>query len=352
MQLGRLVLLSGMLFLSSNSEAANKKVTAYFSPPLTAAFRDIVAKMSAADMAKGIVGYSAVAVKSDELEAWVIPSSSKKYIYVTDGLLRILTEKDLKCVLGHEIGHVELGHWEKALAVSAGTSLGMSILNIFVPCAGYASYAVNPLVNKAFSRAQEIDADLFSFKMMNQFYGYGVDTYVSHLETLKFVSGKKTDRTGWLDSHPNLTARIDRCRQYAAENNLIEIAVTETTPQEAVVDTAQWTLYFSLGNGHAFYYDESSIRRVSEEQATVRDRITLPAGHQSELAYVLHDISIDCIGKMWRESNIEATTVSRERKRYTSRHAEWEPIQDGSTLHILALRTCAAIKAQEKNESQ
>ena len=64
--------------------------------------------------------------KDDSPNAWVQFKSQKDFsVHVTQGLMKILdTEEQIAGVLGHEIGHVRLGHYNKGV----GRNIGWAIL--------------------------------------------------------------------------------------------------------------------------------------------------------------------------------------------------------------------------------
>ena len=67
--------------------------------------------------------------KSQSPNAWVkFKSESKFSVHVTQGLMDILTSEDeIAGVLGHEIGHVRLGHYSKGVGVAVGSAVGKSV---------------------------------------------------------------------------------------------------------------------------------------------------------------------------------------------------------------------------------
>ncbi|OPY77008.1 MAG: Metalloprotease LoiP precursor [Syntrophorhabdus sp. PtaU1.Bin153] len=190
------------------------------SPYLSGEFTRVLQSMVSLGMVKKVAGYRALVISNNEdINAWVDPKA--KRIYFTQGMINALSPGELDCVLGHEIAHIELGHWEKAMGVSTGTSLALTIAGLFVPGAGYADYIVNPLVTSGFSRSQEVEADLYSVRLMKLGLGYSPQVCIGEFEKVLVIARNKgergTDKTGWLDSHPNIRYRIDKIRKYAVE---------------------------------------------------------------------------------------------------------------------------------------
>ncbi|OPX95951.1 MAG: Metalloprotease LoiP precursor [Syntrophorhabdus sp. PtaU1.Bin002] len=190
------------------------------SPYVSGEFTRVLQSMASLGMADKVAGYRVLVISnSEDINAWVNPKA--KRIYFTQGMVNVLSPGELDCVLGHEIAHIELGHWEKAMGVSVGTSIALTIAGIFVPGVGYADYIVNPLVTSGFSRSQEVEADLYSVRLMKLGLGYSPQVCIDEFEkVLTIVRNKREgdgDKTGWLDSHPNMRYRIDKIREYAEE---------------------------------------------------------------------------------------------------------------------------------------
>lgn len=201
-------------------QGGGNNVAVIDSPYLAAEFNRVLQNMVSLGMADRAVEYRPFVISDNEdINAWVNPRT--KRIYFTQGMVNVLSREELDCVLGHEIAHIELGHWEKAMGVSVGTSLALSIVGIFVPGAGYADYIVNPLVTSGFSRSQEVEADLYSVRLMKLGLGYSPQVCIDEFEKVLAIVRNKGegggDKTGWLDSHPNMRYRINKIREYAEE---------------------------------------------------------------------------------------------------------------------------------------
>jgi Zn-dependent protease with chaperone function len=78
--------------------------------------------------------------------------------YVSDGLAR-MPMPVLEGVIAHEVAHEVLDHVGTRRRMAVGMSGGFSVAGLFVPGAGLLDYMVNPLIMRAFSRKQELEAD-------------------------------------------------------------------------------------------------------------------------------------------------------------------------------------------------
>lgn len=62
-------------------------------------------------------------------------------------------------LVAHEVAHEVLKHVGQRRALSIGVSAGFAILGFVVPGLGLADFIVNPIVVRAFTREQELEAD-------------------------------------------------------------------------------------------------------------------------------------------------------------------------------------------------
>ena len=78
--------------------------------------------------------------------------------YFSDGLAR-LPQRHVDALVAQKVAHEILGHTDKRRTLSLSITAGFAVLGLFVPGGGLADFVVNPLVVRAYSRQQELDAD-------------------------------------------------------------------------------------------------------------------------------------------------------------------------------------------------
>jgi Zn-dependent protease with chaperone function len=78
--------------------------------------------------------------------------------YISDGLAR-MPMPTLEGVIAHEVAHEVLDHVGTRRRMAVGMTGGFSVAGLFVPGVGLLDYMLNPLVTRAFSRKQELEAD-------------------------------------------------------------------------------------------------------------------------------------------------------------------------------------------------
>ena len=101
-----------------------------------------------------------------DVNAWAMANGC---VRVYSGLMDMMTDDEIKGVLGHELGHVALGHSKKAMqvaytaeiardaAAASGNSTIASLSNSTIGA------LAEKVINAQFSQAQEQEADNFSF---------------------------------------------------------------------------------------------------------------------------------------------------------------------------------------------
>jgi len=136
-------------------------------------------------------------------------------IRLYSGLMDMMTDDELRYVIGHEMGHVKHGHTKKrmqtALATSAaqkgvaasGTKAGMladsQLGNLMVT-----------VVRAQHSQGNEREADDYSMQFMSR-RKYDRKACVTALEKLVKLSGG--GETNWTSTHPSPKERAERMRQ-------------------------------------------------------------------------------------------------------------------------------------------
>jgi predicted Zn-dependent protease len=153
-----------------------------------------------------------IIVKDTSANAFSVPGGN---VYVTDTLLRdVENEEDLANVLGHETGHLVLGHVMDRLHKAQTANVIGSILSIFIRNQTTAS-VVGLLGNYAFlnfSRAQEYQADHEGVILANKanYNPWGMIWFFQKLQKLYGNAGFEQ----YVQDHPSTDDRITRIEQF------------------------------------------------------------------------------------------------------------------------------------------
>lgn len=150
--------------------------------------------------------FIAVVHYADFSNAWVTTGNE---VNITANLLHELSKEQRVAVAAHEIAHLKAGHYYTRLGVSILTSIGFSVLNIFVPGAGYSEYLVKPTLVGGFSRPQELEADRRGVEYLNK-AGYPPEFFLQLLEVFRKKSGEKPEEASYFSSHPTNQERMNQ----------------------------------------------------------------------------------------------------------------------------------------------
>lgn len=160
-------------------------------------------------------GYHVKLLDSKEMNAF---ATSGGHIFITRGMLECATSEDaLAAAIAHEISHIQLKHSASVIKSSRYTDVvtktasAALTLNDEKELAGImddtVGDAVNKLVSKGYSKAQEFDADCNAIKLMNA-AGYNPNEMITLLNTMEQVSGKASG--GMFKTHPSPQQRIKK----------------------------------------------------------------------------------------------------------------------------------------------
>lgn len=126
--------------------------------------------------------------------------------YFSDGFGR-LSPSHLDALVAHEVAHEALGHAGQRRALRLSMSAGFTVLGVAVPGAGLLDLLAAPLVVRAFTRDQEIAADLKAVEILREM-GYGAPrrTMAEALQAAAAINGRPP---GWiLAREPALEDRL------------------------------------------------------------------------------------------------------------------------------------------------
>ena len=129
--------------------------------------------------------------------------------YVTDGLARMPTPV-LEAAIAHEVAHEVLDHVGTRRRLSLSLNAGFGTAGFFAPGVGFLDMLVNPLVVRAFSRQQELDADRRAVEIIR---AMGIPSprramYEALVAMDAAPVRTRDDSGGALDTRPTLDARL------------------------------------------------------------------------------------------------------------------------------------------------
>lgn len=150
--------------------------------------------------------YHFAVVEDKEINAFTMPGG---YIYINSGLMDIVNDDELACVIGHEVGHVAARHITKKLQAQLGYDI---LMNIALQKASAselqrAASITFDLVSLGYSREDELLADRLGAKYAYK-AGYDPHAMITFLKKLKDIDKEEMGFV-FLRSHPYTSKRIE-----------------------------------------------------------------------------------------------------------------------------------------------
>jgi putative metalloprotease len=151
--------------------------------------------------------------QTKDINAWAMANGC---IRVYSGLMDKMNDNELQGIIGHEMGHVALGHTKKAMQ----TAYTVSAARDAASAAGGATVAAlsasqlgdltEKFINAQFSQSQELDADSFAYDTMkaNNLKTTGLVTAFNKLAAME--SGNSSAAESMMSSHPDSKDRMQR----------------------------------------------------------------------------------------------------------------------------------------------
>lgn len=178
--------------------------------PATNSYAKRLAKLTQNHQADGDLALNYSVYITDDVNAFAMADGS---IRVYSGLMDLMTDEELLFVLGHEIGHVKLGHRKEKLKLAYAASAtkktasatGGKTAMIADSAAG--DFA-EKLINSQFSQKEERAADTYGIEFLKK-NGYKPEAAVTSLNKLADLSDGKY---GILSTHPDPEKRAERLR--------------------------------------------------------------------------------------------------------------------------------------------
>ncbi|PYM19823.1 MAG: hypothetical protein DMD78_23490 [Candidatus Rokuibacteriota bacterium] len=147
--------------------------------------------------------YSFALIASRDVSAFTAEDAT---FYFSEGLAR-QPARVLDALVAHEVAHELLGHRGQRRALSLGLSAGFMVLGVVVPGASLLDLLVSPLIVRAYTRDQEIAADLKAADIL------GLMTYETPRRALaealrEAAKINGVPRGGWFATEPDLEDRL------------------------------------------------------------------------------------------------------------------------------------------------
>ncbi len=178
--------------------------------------QDVEAAWARISKADGFKTISITYEKDDSPNAWVKFKSQDDFsVHVTQGLMKILdTEEQIAGVLGHEIGHVKLGHYDRGVS----RAVGWTLLGIALGKAGGVAETAGSvgikLAESGFSRGQEVEADDYGTELLKR---AGYDPYGLYRAMKAFQDNKFVTQPNGFNSHPPTERRLQHLMDKAKD---------------------------------------------------------------------------------------------------------------------------------------
>lgn len=151
--------------------------------------------------------------ESDEINAFATPDGS---IRVFSGLMDLMTDDELRGVIGHEIGHAKLGHsksqMQKALMLSGGAKLAATSGSKVAGAITANADTIKAVLNAQFSQADEMASDDYGFEFLKR-HKRDVSAMASAFRKLASLDGGVSNPL--TSSHPDPARRAKRMQEKA-----------------------------------------------------------------------------------------------------------------------------------------
>ena len=178
---------------------------AYFPPPDRDETRVLAATLYRVAAAAGDdpARYSFALIATRDVSAFTAEEAT---FYFSEGLAH-QPPRVVDALVAHEVAHELLGHRGQRRALSLGLSAGFTVLGVVVPGASLLDLFMNPLVVRAYTRDQEIAADLKAADILGLMaYDAPRRVLADALREAAKVNGRP--RGGWLATEPELEERL------------------------------------------------------------------------------------------------------------------------------------------------
>lgn len=160
-----------------------------------------------------LVNYKVYLAK--DVNAWAMANGC---VRVYSGLMDMMDDNEIDAVLGHEMGHVALGHTRKSMQVAYATHAARGALASAGGAVSELSQSQlgaigEKLVNSKFSRTQESEADDFSYDLLKK---RGINPIGLATSFDKLASQEAGRQSSMFDDHPPSPERAQHIRDRIA----------------------------------------------------------------------------------------------------------------------------------------
>ena len=151
-----------------------------------------------------------------DVNAFAMPDGS---IRVFAGLMDMMTDDELRGVIGHEIGHVKLGHSLSKMRTAYTASAGANIAAAYGG-AGAALLAEvgKKMINGQLSQSLEFEADDYAVTFLKK-HKYSAKAFATGLQKIAKLEGTpKGGAASLFASHPDTAARVSHATDAAKKS--------------------------------------------------------------------------------------------------------------------------------------
>ncbi|KFC82921.1 putative metalloprotease [Buttiauxella agrestis ATCC 33320] len=151
---------------------------------------------------------------TSDVNAWAMADGC---VRVYSGLMDMMTDNEVEGVLGHEMGHIAMGHTREKMQTAYATMAARDAVSATSGVASQLSQSqlgdlVEGVINATFSRSEESEADDFSYDLLKK-CGISTQGLASSFDKLATLSGTAKSM---FDSHPPSTERAQHIRERIA----------------------------------------------------------------------------------------------------------------------------------------
>lgn len=155
-----------------------------------------------------------------DINAFATPDGS---VRIMAGLMDLMTDDEIRSVIGHEIGHVKLGHSKERYKAAYAVSAGRDIATANTGAGGQVladtemGDFMENMLNAQFSQSNESESDSYGFDFMvkHNFDYHAMEGAFKKLAELSDDGGKGS----LMSSHPGSAKRAEKAKERAKKQD-------------------------------------------------------------------------------------------------------------------------------------